>query len=170
MSGSRQVGGSVRELPPAKEAVGCGARSGSAAVGASTCYIAPVHNRMTVRYHKDGAKHIAIYNVSDTDNGDFGNPLVTNGRALQPSRPDCGHWTPLRRILGLRCGRPREICCQWARAQGGPPGRRAKGSRADSTVHAAPAVDAAAVDGAGSETGRVVPRSVFRVAWANSTR
>ncbi|GHB37347.1 hypothetical protein GCM10010377_30430 [Streptomyces viridiviolaceus] len=41
-----------------------------------TCSIDPVHNRMIVRYHKDGAKHIAVYNVSDTDNGDFSNPLV----------------------------------------------------------------------------------------------
>ncbi|WP_392842488.1 hypothetical protein [Streptomyces sp. LN500] len=84
----------------------------SAAVGASTCSIDPVQNRMIVRYHKDGAECIAIYNVSDTDNGDFSNPLVTNGRALQPGRPDCGHWTLLCRTLGLRCGRPREICCQ----------------------------------------------------------
>ncbi|MFJ7947754.1 teichoic acid biosynthesis protein C [Streptomyces sp. NPDC096354] len=41
-----------------------------------TCSIDPVYNRMIVRYHKDGAKHIAVYNVSDTDNGDFSNPLV----------------------------------------------------------------------------------------------
>ncbi len=42
-----------------------------------TCSIDPVHNRMIVRYHKDGAKHIAVYDVSDTDNGDFSKPLVT---------------------------------------------------------------------------------------------
>jgi hypothetical protein len=41
-----------------------------------TCSIDPVFNRMIVRYHKDGGKHIAVYNLSDTDYGDFSNPLV----------------------------------------------------------------------------------------------
>ncbi|MDX3691521.1 teichoic acid biosynthesis protein C [Streptomyces europaeiscabiei] len=41
-----------------------------------TCSIDPVYNRMIVRYHKDGAKHIAVYELSDTDKGDFSNPLV----------------------------------------------------------------------------------------------
>ncbi|MFK4148464.1 teichoic acid biosynthesis protein C [Streptomyces sp. NPDC004065] len=41
-----------------------------------TCSIDPVYDRMIVRYHKDGAKHIAVYDASDTDRGDFGNPLA----------------------------------------------------------------------------------------------
>ncbi|WNM31408.1 teichoic acid biosynthesis protein C [Streptomyces sp. Li-HN-5-11] len=41
-----------------------------------TCSIDPVYGRMIVRYHKDGAKHIAVYNLSDVDKGDFSNPLV----------------------------------------------------------------------------------------------
>ena len=41
-----------------------------------TCSIDPVYQRMIVRYHKDGAKHIAVYNLSDTDNGNFSNPLA----------------------------------------------------------------------------------------------
>ncbi|MFF3849320.1 teichoic acid biosynthesis protein C [Streptomyces sp. NPDC002328] len=41
-----------------------------------TCSIDPVYNRMIVRYHKAGGKHIAVYDVSDTDKGDFSNPLA----------------------------------------------------------------------------------------------
>ncbi|MER5373257.1 teichoic acid biosynthesis protein C [Streptomyces sp. NPDC002553] len=41
-----------------------------------TCSIDPVYNRMIVRYHKDGGKHIAVYDVADADRGDFSSPLV----------------------------------------------------------------------------------------------
>jgi hypothetical protein len=41
-----------------------------------TCSMDPVYDRMIVRYHKDGAKHIAVYNNSDTDNGDFSSPVA----------------------------------------------------------------------------------------------
>ncbi|WP_225835712.1 teichoic acid biosynthesis protein C [Streptomyces sp. NK08204] len=41
-----------------------------------TCSIDPVYKRMIVRYHKDGAKHIAVYNLSDVDRGDFSRPVA----------------------------------------------------------------------------------------------
>ncbi|MFF1732843.1 teichoic acid biosynthesis protein C [Streptomyces sp. NPDC058247] len=41
-----------------------------------TCSMDPVYDRMIVRYHKDGAKHIAVYNNSDTDNADFSSPVA----------------------------------------------------------------------------------------------
>ncbi|MGW0086472.1 phage baseplate protein [Streptomyces sp. NPDC003393] len=41
-----------------------------------TCSVDPVYNRMIVRYHKDGAKHIAVYDTSDAFRGDFSNPVA----------------------------------------------------------------------------------------------
>ncbi|MFB7993681.1 teichoic acid biosynthesis protein C [Streptomyces sp. NPDC056002] len=41
-----------------------------------TCSIDPVYDRMIVRYHKDGAKHIAVYDLADTDKGDFSSPVA----------------------------------------------------------------------------------------------
>ncbi|MFF9625664.1 teichoic acid biosynthesis protein C [Streptomyces griseosporeus] len=41
-----------------------------------TCSIDPVYNRMIVRYHMNGAKHIAVYNLADANAGDFSNPLA----------------------------------------------------------------------------------------------
>ncbi|MGV4984598.1 phage baseplate protein [Streptomyces sp. NPDC001709] len=52
-----------------------------------TCSIDPVYQRMIVRYHKDGAKHIAIYKLSDTDRGDFSEPLVKFTPPAIPGTP-----------------------------------------------------------------------------------
>ncbi|WP_030682861.1 hypothetical protein [Streptomyces sp. NRRL B-1347] len=41
-----------------------------------TCSIDPVYQRMLVRYHKDGGKHLAVYRLADTDRGDFSSPVA----------------------------------------------------------------------------------------------
>ncbi|GIJ88082.1 hypothetical protein Asppvi_006998 [Aspergillus pseudoviridinutans] len=41
-----------------------------------TCAIDPVYNRLIVRYHLSGAKHIAVYDLAATTRGDFSAPLV----------------------------------------------------------------------------------------------
>ncbi|MBB1254992.1 phage baseplate protein [Streptomyces alkaliterrae] len=49
-----------------------------------TCAIDPINNRLLVRYHKDGAKHLALYSISSAQSGNFGSPLA---RVRQPSIP-----------------------------------------------------------------------------------
>ncbi|MFE0717259.1 teichoic acid biosynthesis protein C [Streptomyces sp. NPDC058892] len=39
-----------------------------------TCSIDPVYDNMAVRHHKDGAKYIAVYAMSDAKAGDFSSP------------------------------------------------------------------------------------------------
>lgn len=49
-----------------------------------TCSIDPVNGRLVVRYHRDGAKHIAVYGLPAAQAGDFTAPLA---RFRQPSIP-----------------------------------------------------------------------------------
>jgi hypothetical protein len=49
-----------------------------------TCSIDHVHGIMLVRYHKNGAKHLAAYRMSQATTGDFGKPLAN---IKQPSIP-----------------------------------------------------------------------------------
>ena len=49
-----------------------------------TCSIDPVTGRLAVRYHRSGAKHLALYDLGDAERGDFGSPLVD---FPQPSIP-----------------------------------------------------------------------------------
>jgi hypothetical protein len=41
-----------------------------------TCAIDPVHNRLVVRYHLQGAKHIAVYDLAAATKGNFSTPLA----------------------------------------------------------------------------------------------
>ncbi|OKK16135.1 teichoic acid biosynthesis protein C [Streptomyces sp. CB00455] len=41
-----------------------------------TCAIDPVHQRLIVRYHRSGAKHLAVYDLAEAAKGNFTSPLA----------------------------------------------------------------------------------------------
>lgn len=92
--------------------------------------------------------------------GAAGLSLVERLRLLPDPRRAPRGTSPVRGSVADRClggdcwralvGRHRQQAGYEDRARSGPPGRRAKGSRADSTVQAALPCDAAAVDMAGA--------------------
>ncbi|WP_251056105.1 teichoic acid biosynthesis protein C [Streptomyces sp. ISL-94] len=57
-----------------------------AAATEHTCAIDPVHNRLVVRYHLNGAKHIALYGLTAAANGDFSSPLADFAQPTLGSR------------------------------------------------------------------------------------
>ncbi|MFF3767630.1 teichoic acid biosynthesis protein C [Streptomyces sp. NPDC001922] len=51
-----------------------------------TCSIDPVHNTLVTRYHKDGAKHIAVYDLAAASAGTFGTPKVNFPQPALPTK------------------------------------------------------------------------------------